>query len=183
MKGLRIFPEMLHRFLEIDARLSGRLRVAEKPGLLRSLAAFFAHSGDSWFLLLGLGGIWLSGDGYWRSRAQALGIAILITALFVMLIKFTVQRKRPEGEWGGIYRTTDPHSFPSGHAARAFMLAVVALGSGPAWLGVTLALWAPFVAMARVAMGLHYLSDVMAGGLFGLIAGFSLLPVVTGLFL
>ena len=35
--------------LELDARLSDRYRVAEKPGLLRSIAVFFAHSGDSWF--------------------------------------------------------------------------------------------------------------------------------------
>ena len=35
--------------LELDARLSDQLRVAEKPGLLRSIAVFFAHSGDSWF--------------------------------------------------------------------------------------------------------------------------------------
>ncbi len=32
--------------LELDARLSAQLRVAEKPGLLRNLAAFLAHSGD-----------------------------------------------------------------------------------------------------------------------------------------
>jgi len=29
--------------LELDARLSDRLRVAEKPGLLRALAVFFAR--------------------------------------------------------------------------------------------------------------------------------------------
>ena len=34
-------------FLELDARLSDQLRVAEKPGFLRNVAAFLAHSGDS----------------------------------------------------------------------------------------------------------------------------------------
>ena len=55
-----------------------------------------------------------------------------------------------------IYRKTDPHSFPSGHAARAFMIAVLATGLGPGWLAVVLWVWAPLVSVARVAMGVHY---------------------------
>jgi hypothetical protein len=47
---------------EFDARWSARLRVAEKPGNLRTLAMVFAHSGDSWFWLLGLGLIWAFGN-------------------------------------------------------------------------------------------------------------------------
>jgi undecaprenyl-diphosphatase len=31
--------------------------------------------------------------------------------------------------------------------------------------------WAPFVPLARVAMGIHYLSDVIAGALFGIAMG------------
>jgi undecaprenyl-diphosphatase len=80
-----------------------------------------------------------------------------------------VRRKRPEGEWGRIYRFTDPHSFPSGHAARAFLIATVATALGPAWLAIALWIWAPLVALARVAMGVHYLSDIVAGALFGIL--------------
>ena len=89
-----------------------------------------------------------------------------------MAIKFTVRRSRPEGEWGSIYRSTDPHSFPSGHAARAAMLAVLALGLGPVWFAVVLLIWAPLVALARVAMGLHYLLDALAGVLIGVVIAF-----------
>ena len=96
---------------------------------------------------------------------------ITLTAVIVLTIKFLVRRKRPEGDWGSIYRSTDPHSFPSGHAARAMMLAVLALALGPAWLAVVLILWAPFVSVARIAMGLHYLSDVLAGIILGGIMG------------
>ena len=39
----------LRSLIELDARLSDQLRVAEKPGFLRNLAAVLAHSGDSWF--------------------------------------------------------------------------------------------------------------------------------------
>jgi len=157
----------MQRYLELDARLSRQLRVAENPGLLRTWNAFLAHSGDSWFMLLGLLVVWLLGTPYWRERAVIMAVAIVITALVVMAIKFTVRRSRPEGEWGSIYRSTDPHSFPSGHAARAAMLAVLALGLGPVWFAVVLLVWAPLVALARVAMGLHYLSDALAGVLIG----------------
>ena len=162
---------MMQRLLEIDARWSQKVRVAEKPGLLRTLAAILAHSGDSWFWLLGLILLYAAGDAYWRWRAQVLAIGIVVTALVVLVIKFTVRRRRPDGEWGAIYRKSDPHSFPSGHAVRAIMLAVVITGLGPAWLSLILIIWAPLVALARAAMGVHYLSDVLAGMLLGILMG------------
>jgi undecaprenyl-diphosphatase len=158
----------IQRLIEIDANGSRRLRVAERPGALRTLAAVLAHSGDSWFWLLGLLILWVVGDSYWRQRALVMAVGIVLTAVVVMAIKFTVRRRRPEGEWGAIYRNTDPHSFPSGHAVRAVMLAVLAVGLGPGWLGALLIIWAPLVGLARVAMGVHYLSDVLAGMALGL---------------
>jgi undecaprenyl-diphosphatase len=58
------------------------------------------------------------------------------------------------------------------------MLAVVVLGLGPMWLGWLLLLWAPLVGLARVAMGVHYLSDVLAGMFFGLVIGCLILLVI-----
>lgn len=161
----------LENLLQWDADLSSRLRLAEESGWLRRAAAFFAHSGDSWFCLAALGLVWWFGDPAWKARALTLVQAILITAVIVLVIKFTVRRRRPEGEWGNIYRSTDPHSFPSGHAARAFMLAVMGLALGPPWFGVALTVWAPLVALARVAMGVHYLSDILAGIGLGVVMG------------
>jgi membrane-associated phospholipid phosphatase len=58
------------------------------------------------------------------------------------------------------------------------MLAVIMLGHGPLWLGVFLTVWANLVGLARVAMGLHYLSDVVAGMLFGMLIGIAILLIV-----
>jgi undecaprenyl-diphosphatase len=161
----------LKTILGLDARLSDRLRVAERPGPLRSGAVFFAHSGDSWFWGAGLIALWFLGGASWKDWAvvQFAGIAVL--AVVVLAIKFLVRRQRPVGDWGGIYRQTDPHSFPSGHAARAFLIAVIAAGLGPSWLGIVLLVWAPLVSLARVAMGVHYLSDILAGALLGALMG------------
>ena len=155
--------------LEWDARLSDQMRVAEKPGALRAIAVFFAHSGDSWFWGAALIVLWFFGDSSWKewSVVQLVGISVL--AALVMSIKFIVRRRRPEGEWGGIYRNTDPHSFPSGHAARSFLIAVLGTGLGPAWLAMILWVWAPLVALARAAMGVHYVSDIAAGAALGIV--------------
>lgn len=167
----------MQRMLELDARLSEKMRVAERPGLLRSGAALLAHSGDSWFWLLALGAMWLVGPLQWRPQIAVMVVGIVVTAVVVMAIKFTVRRRRPDGEWGRVYRSTDPHSFPSGHAARALMLAVLGLGMGPLWWGTLLLVWALCVSLARVAMGVHYLADIVAGMLLGLVMGLLVLSL------
>ncbi|TET83287.1 MAG: phosphatase PAP2 family protein [Anaerolineales bacterium] len=157
--------------LEIDARWSARLCIADRPGRLRTLTAILAHTGDSWFWILGLVLTWWWGETQWKIWALRILGMILALAFIVMVLKFSIRRRRPVGEWGAIYRSTDPHSFPSGHAARAALLATLATAWGPPWLGALLVLWVPFVSLARVAMGVHYLSDVLVGIFLGLSVG------------
>jgi undecaprenyl-diphosphatase len=155
--------------------------VAEKPGLLRGIAVFFAHSGDSWFWGLALLILWFFGDAFWKRWAVVMLGSIGTLALLVFPLKRLIRRRRPEGLWGGIYRRTDPHSFPSGHAARAFLIAVLATALGPASLTVMVWIWAPLVALARVAMGVHYVSDIIGGFVLGILSGLlilQLLPIV-----
>ncbi len=125
---------LFRKLLEIDRDSSYSLRVAEKPGALRRFAMFFAHSGDSWFWGMGMLILWLIGyftDPFWMKWAVYELFWISFTAAFVMALKFTIRRRRPEGEWGSVYRVNDPHSFPSGHAARAFLIAALAGLLGP----------------------------------------------------
>ena len=143
---------------------------------------FFAHSGDSWFWALGLILLWaFTNDAHWKKWAVVLFGGVSALAVIVMALKFIIRRRRPEGEWGGIYRNTDPHSFPSGHAARAFLIAVVATALGPAWAGILLWVWAPLVSLARVAMGVHYVSDIVAGAIVGIAVGLIGLQIYSSL--
>ena len=176
----------LKNILVLDAELSQKMRIAEKPGKLRSAAAFFAHSGDSWFWAAGLLTLWFLGNTFWKQWAAIQFGAISIMAAIVLIVKFSVKRKRPEGEWGLMYRSTDPHSFPSGHASRSFLIAMMAIFLGPQWLTIILVIWGPLVALARVAMGVHYLSDVLVGGLLGILGGwigFAMYPTIYEWFL
>lgn len=169
------------RWLERDAAWSQAMRLEGGQGILRTAAAVLAHSGDSWFWALGLLIAAAAGSpevrlGAFRSLAAIGGLAAVVLA-----VKLLIRRRRPEGEWGAIYRTTDPHSFPSGHAARAFLLAVLALAWSSSAPAAILIVWAPLVALSRVAMGLHYLSDVVGGALLGLVAGGVTVAIVSAL--
>ena len=78
----------LRSLLEWDARLSETMRVAEKPGALRSLAVFFAHSGDSWFWGMALLLLWLVSDPAWRrwEMVELFGISVLVVVVIVSLV-------------------------------------------------------------------------------------------------
>lgn len=168
----------LENLLEKDRRWSARISFAERSAALRSIGALLAHSGDSWFWGAGLAALWVFGDAEQKRWAIGLLVGIFITASIVIILKFLIRRQRPEGEWGSIYRRTDPHSFPSGHAARATMLAVLVVGWGPAWLVPIMLIWAPLVTLSRVAMDLHYLSDAVAGAVLGAIVGLAMLMLI-----
>ncbi len=169
---------MMSRFLAWDHRWTQRLSIAERPGPLRSAAAFLAHSGNSWFWLIGLAVVYFAGSSAWQPIALRFAVAIVATAAIVLGLKLVFRRQRPEGSWGTIYRITDPHSFPSGHAARAVLLATMSAAWGPPWLAVLLLVWAPLVVLARVSMGVHFLVDVIAGAIFGLVAGLLVLVLL-----
>jgi len=161
----------MNDFPSLDRRFSNTLRFIERTVIVRQAAIFLAHSADPWNCLIALALLWFWGNEYWKTRALVLFAGTLITAAVVFVIKYTVRRQRPQGEWGNIYRLTNPHSFPSGHAARCVMLALLGLALAPQWFGLLLLACAVLVALARVGMGVHYLSDVLVGALIGVLVG------------
>ena len=163
---------------DADAKWSRRLSLTDSGAWIRRGASLLAHSADSWFWFVGFGLIWLLGNESVKIWSLALALSILFTAVLVTGLKFTIRRQRPEGEWGGIYRATDPHSFPSGHAARAGLLAALILFWGPLWLTPFIILWAPLVGVARIGLGVHYPSDIAAGLVLGVVIGL----IIAGVF-
>ncbi|HAD05609.1 MAG TPA: hypothetical protein DCE76_00435 [Anaerolineaceae bacterium] len=163
------FSLMMQKLIQLDVNLSNRLRMEVDESFRWKLVAFLAHSGDSWFWLFGLGIVWLLSNA-WRGFSAFLIVDILLLAALVMSIKFLVRRSRPPGEWGSIYRNTDPHSFPSGHAARAMMIATVVAANAPLWVAVCVMIWAILVSLSRIFTGMHYVSDVVAGMALGLLS-------------
>jgi undecaprenyl-diphosphatase len=161
----------LNKWLLIDEKVTWSIRLKEDNSPFKPVAAFFAHSGDSWFIELALLLIWLFTIDKVHQLVCLMAGAVAILAILVLSIKFLIRRPRPEGEWGAIYRNTDPHSFPSGHAARVAMLTFLAFAAGYPIPGVILLAWALLVCLARIWMGVHYLSDILAGILLGTLFG------------
>ncbi len=159
-----------NKFLDIDRTLSARLQLPkDKP--LFWLALIIAHTGDSlmWAFIVVV--LWYRGE---RILPGVIAITIIAVASIVFLIKVTVRRRRPTADRGLATMSIDEHSFPSGHAARSIGLAVVLGSIYPEWLPYFL-VWAFLVGTARIALGVHYLSDVIIGWILGSVMGYLLL--------
>ena len=130
------------------------------------LALLLAHTGDGVLWIAIVVGLWLQGN---TAVAARLALIIASIAIVVMLIKVGVRRRRPIDARSLATMTLDKHSFPSGHAARTIGLAIVIGGRLPA-LWPWLIGWAIGVGLARVALGAHFLSDVIAGWSIGALA-------------
>lgn len=160
---------MLKKLVLLDQQTSRRLRIPADRAVLRRGASIFAHSADSWFWVAGLIILLFTAPPHWRSTLLLLLISIILTAIIILASKFAIKRPRPEGLWGTIYRKSDPHSFPSGHAARAGLIAGIILLTGSTGLGLLLVIWALLVNYARIGLGVHYLSDILVGTLIGIL--------------
>jgi len=90
---------------------------------------------------------------------QELTISVLVTAQLTALLKNSVMRQRPNGG--------NNQSFPSGHAAAAFVAAsYMESRYGLAW-GLPLYAVACVISVQRVNVDAHYWTDVIAGAALG----------------
>ena len=112
-----------------------------------------------------------------RPRGRARGAATLAAgagiALFLRIKKAT-GRKRPcaiEPHCWATLLPPDQFSFPSGHSITAFAVATPMMLHYPT-LGIGLLFCALSIAVSRIMLGLHFLSDVLAGCAIGFCLGY-----------
>jgi undecaprenyl-diphosphatase len=101
--------------------------------------------------------------------AERLAIALVVVSTVVVIVKRTVRRARPSCDVQAL-APPDRWSFPSGHTAAAFALAIALFGVYP-FLAPVAVLGAILIGYARMYLGVHYPVDVLAGGAIGLFVG------------
>ncbi len=98
-------------------------------------------------------------------------IAMGITFIVIMAIKFSVKRKRPVDDLPPkLVGKADHYSFPSGHAGRMGTLAAFMSLLFPK-VGWIFIIWAIFVGFGRIVMRVHYFLDIISGIILGATVG------------
>jgi undecaprenyl-diphosphatase len=156
-----------------DHRLMRRVHRWRAPRWIRIATISVTRLGDGW-LWYALGLILLVFGG--PDRFIAIGAATTAAAMGIYLfktIKTKSRRKRPcEIEphcWASVL-PPDKYSFPSGHTITAFAIALPIGIFYPELQGGLFAA-ALLIASSRILLGMHFLSDVIAGSIIGSVLG------------
>jgi undecaprenyl-diphosphatase len=152
-----------------DHRLMRCLNRWRAPGWVRFWMVAATRGGDGWLWLAMTLAVLLFGDEKrWLAVAMCGSSSGLGMLLFLYLKRKTC-RKRPcaiaEHCWATLL-PPDQFSFPSGHTITAFAIAIP-LGLLYPALMPALMFCAISIAISRVVLGMHFLSDVIAGLLIG----------------
>ncbi len=157
----------------IDERLLRGLYDLDLPSFLTEGLTHVATKGGLW--LLACLALLVFGRGLTRRTGAALAVGLLVhVALVEGALKHVVARQRPFAALGLTLRDSlvDPatYSFPSGHSTASFLGAWILGARFPRWR-VPLLVLAGLVAASRVQLGAHYPSDVLVGGVVGILLG------------
>jgi membrane-associated phospholipid phosphatase len=137
--------------------------------LAASLIAYVAARGFAW--KFGPNAI----GGRVESASLAFIVSLAIGSIILHSTKALLGRRRPRDElelglygWRPLGFDLQYDSFPSGHALTIFSVAVIMSGALP-WLAIVWFALALYLALTRVMLNSHFLSDVFVGAGIGLL--------------
>jgi undecaprenyl-diphosphatase len=170
---------MAHAILQFvatrDHALMRRVHRWSAPKWIRLWMIAATRSGDGW-IWYGLAVIvfLFGGESRYLAIASATSAAAVGVGVFIALKKLT-GRRRPchiEPHCWSTLLPPDQFSFPSGHTITAFAIAVpVMLYYPPARWGLLFCAFS--IALSRIVLGMHFLSDVVAGAILGMGLGYT----------
>ena len=145
------------------------------PSWLDRFFMLYTHAGNGWFAVI------LSLLFYFVFRRHKLGLVLLfayaLTGIAAQVIKPLVEAPRPGSYFSAklpFFMDAIQHrglnSFPSGHTVTAFAIAgVLAYYTQQKWHHLFLILLAVLAGYSRIYLSQHFLADVMAGSLIGVV--------------
>lgn len=163
-----------------DHRLMRRVHRWPAPRWVRVVMVCASRAGDGWlWLAIGLALITQNRPGPAAVCAGSLAAGVGLGIYFV--VKQATGRKRPcliEPHCWARMLPPDQYSFPSGHTITAFSIAT-AVGLFYPSLMLVLLCVAVLIAASRIVLGMHFLSDVLAGALIGGALGYAAFLLAT----
>ena len=170
-----------------DRQLAGLAQALPEP--VKALFRFITRFGKSeWYLIpsaLGALGLWLASrisltvaaERLYRRYAQLclfVFVAVASSGILVNILKVLFGRSRPKLLADDVYgfsylrQSWDYASFPSGHANTAVAAGLSLAFLFPRFRTVLLTI-AVVIALSRIGVSAHYLSDVIAGGMVAVV--------------
>lgn len=174
-------PQVMLQFIAArDHRLMRRVNRWPAPKWIRLWMICATRGGDGWLWYAMLAIIALFGG---PERFRAVGAGSLASgigiAMFLWLKRFT-GRRRPcaiEPHCWATLLPPDQFSFPSGHTITAFAMAVPLSLFYPSLLAGLL-FCAISIAVSRILLGMHFLSDVVVGAILGSALGYAVFAIL-----
>ena len=155
----------MNQVKRLDLRCSELCLLHDYGWLQARISRLVSRTGDGpLYLLLALALLGL--DGEWGREFLLTGLqAFAIELPLYWLLKNSIRRERPNG-LPVFIRPSDKYSLPSGHTAAAFLMASLLAAFYPA-MAVVVFVWAGCIGASRLLLGVHYLTDLIAGALLG----------------
>lgn len=169
---------LIHNLHHYDQRLLWYFVHSPKRQYWITAARAISRSGDGWIQILLPLLLWtVDRDSGWR-LVQAVLLAFTVERSLYWVLKHSCRRRRPPeaiASFVSVIQASDRFSFPSGHTMAAFLLTTLV------WLcygaiALPLLIWASAVGISRVALGVHFPSDILAGATLGILLGHLLWP-------
>jgi undecaprenyl-diphosphatase len=152
-----------------DHKLMRTVHRWRAPRWIRLWMTCATRGGDGWlWYALALALALFGGDLRWQALA-ACALAVGSGIALFLWVKKVANRKRPcalEPHCWSTLLPPDQFSFPSGHTITAFAF-TVALTSYYPEVMAGLMFAAVSIAVSRIVLGMHFLSDVVAGAILG----------------
>ncbi|WP_294375645.1 phosphatase PAP2 family protein [uncultured Clostridium sp.] len=165
----------MRKFIEkYDIKIAKYINSHYQNKILDKLMKFFTYLGNFGLLWIGISIIFILRNESRKTGFMLISSLLVTTIMGEGLIKHIVKRKRPFVKLNMcdklIIGTPSTYSFPSGHTASSFAASAVFFAINSE-ISILIVIIATLIALSRIYLKVHYVSDVIGGAIIGFLLG------------